>query len=147
MLVFSVSRSLVVKANAVPAKVCPEVVLLLIQTSHHAIAFTAFATDLEHAEPLADTALLASELVLDRLLIGGAELLVETSAAAEASRRFGLLLVLGLCAEETMSTTMFFALALAQGAAEVACCFDVHSRFFRLGWQFGLLLLGASEET
>ena len=117
MPVFSVSRSLVVKANAVSAKVCPEVVLLLIQTSHHAIAFAAFATDLEHTEPLADTALLASELVLDWLFVGGAKLLVETSAAAEASRRFGVLLVLRLCAEETMSTTVFFALALAQGAA------------------------------
>jgi hypothetical protein len=136
MLVFSAPRCLVVKANVVPAKISPEVVLLLVQTSHHAIAFAAFAAQLEHAESLADTALLASKFVLDGLVVATAELLVETSTTAEASGGFGMLLVLGLCAEETVSAALFFALtlALAERAAEAACGLDVSGYFLGLGW-------------
>ena len=98
MLVFSAPRCLFVKTDAVPAKMSPEVVLLLVQTSHHAIAF-AFAAQLEHAESLADTALLAGKFVLNGLVIviaivAAAILLVKTSTTAEDSRGFGVLLVL-----------------------------------------------------
>ncbi|KAI6751798.1 hypothetical protein HG531_006494 [Fusarium graminearum] len=84
----------------------PEVVLLLVQTSHHAIAF-AFAAQLEHAESLADTALLAGKFVLDGLVIviaivAAAKLLVKTSTTAEDSSGFGLIMFLG---EELIGTS------------------------------------------
>lgn len=116
MLVFSAPRCLFVKANTALAKISPEVVLLLIQASHHAITF-AFAAQLEHAESLADTALPAGKFVLGGLvvvlvIVATSELLVETSATAKASRGFRVLLVLGWRTEETVSAALFFTLTL-----------------------------------
>ena len=103
----------VVKALFVSAKNSPEVVLLPIHASHHAIALAAFATELEHAESLADTALFANGFALGRLFVTAAELLIETPSAAKASGGFWVLLVLRLSTEEAVSTVMFSALAAA----------------------------------
>lgn len=46
VFVLSVSGRLIVEPYVVAAKISPEVVLLLVQTSHHAIAFAALATKL-----------------------------------------------------------------------------------------------------
>lgn len=138
---------LIVEPYVVAAEICPEVVLLLVQTSHHAIAFTALAAKLEHAESLADTALLARDLILDSLFVAATELLVETPSAAKPSWRLRMLLVMGLSPEKTMPTVVFFALALTQRTAQVARCFNISSRLLRLSWQFGFLLLAATKET
>lgn len=85
-VVSSMLGGLIVKAHVVPAKISPEVVLLLIQTSHRVVTLVILAAKLEHAESLADAALLAGELVLYSLVVTAAELLFETSSTAEASR-------------------------------------------------------------
>lgn len=138
---------LIVEPYVVAAKISPEVVLLLVQTSHHAIAFAALAAKLEHAKSLADTALLARDLVLDSPFVAAAELLVETPSAAKPSRRLRMLLVVRLSAEKAMPTVLFFALTSAQRAAQVARCFNINSRFLRLSWQLGFFLLATTKET
>lgn len=55
------TRTRVIKVNVVPSKVRPEVVLLLIQASHHVIALAALAAELKHAEPLAHAVLLSDK--------------------------------------------------------------------------------------
>ena len=49
-------RLRILESHVVPPKVSSEVVLLFVQASHHAAAFSSLlATKLEHAEPLAHT--------------------------------------------------------------------------------------------